>query len=221
MNRGLASFLTTALFACALGVVGATQQPERQVFRGARDAVRVFATVTDRDGRLVTTLNAGRFRGSRRRQAAADHPVRQDPATDSPDRDARRLRQHGGQRATAKSRWCATLWPPVEGRRRARWDIRERGHDQPLVYQRCPRAQRCAADDDHAGCADPALARGRAGHERLWRRGRSAQGDPRAERRQGQRSDELSRASIEPGRRYRSRAPRGRDDLRHRHAQPH
>jgi Ca-activated chloride channel homolog len=61
MNRCLASFLTTALFACALGVVGATQQPERQVFRGARDAVRVFATVTDRDGRLVTTLKQEDF----------------------------------------------------------------------------------------------------------------------------------------------------------------
>ena len=36
MNRCLASFLTTALFACALGVVGATQQPEQQpVFRGS------------------------------------------------------------------------------------------------------------------------------------------------------------------------------------------
>jgi len=62
MNRGLASSFTTALIACTLGVVGATQQPEqKQVFRGARDAVRVFATVTDRDGRLVTTLNQEDF----------------------------------------------------------------------------------------------------------------------------------------------------------------
>ena len=53
---------SAALIACALGVVGATQQPEQQpVFRGSRDTVRVFATVTDRDGRLATTLNQEDF----------------------------------------------------------------------------------------------------------------------------------------------------------------
>ena len=49
-------FLTYGTFAfCFLGVlVGAgSQQP---VFRGTGDAVRVFVTVTDRDGRLITTL---------------------------------------------------------------------------------------------------------------------------------------------------------------------
>lgn len=49
-------FLTCGtLAACVLGVLGAAgrQQP---VFRGRGDAVRVFVTVTDRDGRLVTTL---------------------------------------------------------------------------------------------------------------------------------------------------------------------
>ena len=33
----------------------------RRVFRGRGDAVRVFATVTDRDGRLVTTLTQDDF----------------------------------------------------------------------------------------------------------------------------------------------------------------
>ena len=33
----------------------------QQVFRGASDAVRVFVTVTDRDGRLVTTLARENF----------------------------------------------------------------------------------------------------------------------------------------------------------------
>jgi Ca-activated chloride channel family protein len=43
------------LVACVFGVVGpaAGQQP---VFKGTTEAVRVFVTVTDRDGRLVTTL---------------------------------------------------------------------------------------------------------------------------------------------------------------------
>jgi len=44
-----------ALAACLLALLGAAgrQQP---VFRGTGDAVRVFVTVTDRDGRLVSTL---------------------------------------------------------------------------------------------------------------------------------------------------------------------
>ena len=47
-------FLTCAALAAALpGVLGAVQQP---VFRGTSDAVHVFVTVTDRDGRLVTNL---------------------------------------------------------------------------------------------------------------------------------------------------------------------
>jgi Ca-activated chloride channel family protein len=54
-------FLTCGtLAACVLGVVGAAgrQQP---TFRGGRDTVRVFVTVTDRDGRLVTTLTQDTF----------------------------------------------------------------------------------------------------------------------------------------------------------------
>ncbi len=49
-----------ALVACAAGAAGAagSQQP---VFRGRSDAVRVFVTVTDRDGRLVTTLTRDDF----------------------------------------------------------------------------------------------------------------------------------------------------------------
>ena len=44
--------------ACLLGVAAAAQQP---VFRGAGDVVRVFSTVTDRDGKLVTTLGRDSF----------------------------------------------------------------------------------------------------------------------------------------------------------------
>ena len=59
MKRCLVS---APLVTCALAVLGATQQPEQQpIFRGTRDAVRVFATVTDRDGRLVTTLEQANF----------------------------------------------------------------------------------------------------------------------------------------------------------------
>ena len=48
------------LAACASAVVGAAgQQPP--VFRGRSEAVRVFATVTDHDGRLVTGLTQDAF----------------------------------------------------------------------------------------------------------------------------------------------------------------
>src|SRR5262249_9100379 len=53
-------FVPSALAVCALGVVGVAtfQQP---VFRGGGDIVRVFATVTDHDGRLVTNLTQDDF----------------------------------------------------------------------------------------------------------------------------------------------------------------
>lgn len=51
MRRALASL---ALAACAWAVAAAAQQ--QPVFRGTGDAVRLFVTVTDRDGRLVTAL---------------------------------------------------------------------------------------------------------------------------------------------------------------------
>jgi Ca-activated chloride channel homolog len=58
MKIRLLSYGTLA--ACVVGVLGAAaaQQP---VFRGTGEAVHVFVTVTDRDGRLVTTLTRDAF----------------------------------------------------------------------------------------------------------------------------------------------------------------
>ena len=56
MSRFLTSALLVACTAGAAAVLG--QQP---TFRGSGDIVRVFATVTDRDGRLVTTLTQADF----------------------------------------------------------------------------------------------------------------------------------------------------------------
>jgi len=54
-------FLASGTFiACLFGVLGAAG-PDQPVFRGGSDTVRVFATVTDRDGRLVTTLTQDSF----------------------------------------------------------------------------------------------------------------------------------------------------------------
>src|SRR5687767_2914914 len=53
-------FLTcVAVAACTLGTLAAARQ--QPIFRGAGDAVRVFVTVTDGDGRLVTTLTRDDF----------------------------------------------------------------------------------------------------------------------------------------------------------------
>jgi len=54
-------FPTPATLAvCALGVLGAAGQ-QQPVFRSTGDTVRVFVTVTDRDGRLITTLGRDDF----------------------------------------------------------------------------------------------------------------------------------------------------------------
>jgi Ca-activated chloride channel homolog len=50
-----------ALIACVFGGAGATRQQQPPVFRAGSDAVRVFVTVTDRDGRLVTNLTRENF----------------------------------------------------------------------------------------------------------------------------------------------------------------
>ena len=57
MTRVLTSGILAACVCAALGAA-AQQQP---TFRGTGDAVRVFVTVTDRDGRLVTTLDQKDF----------------------------------------------------------------------------------------------------------------------------------------------------------------
>ena len=55
MKRLLAFVIAAA---CGLEIAAAPQQP---VFRGTSDAVRVFVTVTDRDGRLITALQKEDF----------------------------------------------------------------------------------------------------------------------------------------------------------------
>jgi Ca-activated chloride channel family protein len=57
MREGLSAGTVIVCLLCVLGAAG-RQQP---VFRGAGDVVRVFATVTDRDDQLVTTLTRDDF----------------------------------------------------------------------------------------------------------------------------------------------------------------
>ncbi|HEU4690540.1 MAG TPA: VWA domain-containing protein [Vicinamibacterales bacterium] len=53
--------LIIAFLAAHVLDVSAAQQSQQPVFRGTSDAVRVFVTVTDRDGRLITTLQQSDF----------------------------------------------------------------------------------------------------------------------------------------------------------------
>lgn len=53
--------LVAMLLAHAVGWPAAAPRQQQPVFRGGDVAVRVFVTVTDRDGRLVTTLTRERF----------------------------------------------------------------------------------------------------------------------------------------------------------------
>ena len=57
MREGLSAAAVVVCLLCVLGAAG-RQQP---IFRGAGDVVRVFATVTDRDDQLVTTLTRDDF----------------------------------------------------------------------------------------------------------------------------------------------------------------
>ena len=77
----MTQFLTSGtLVACLLGVLGAAG-PYQPVFRGGSDTVRVFATVTDRDGRLVTNLTQDRFEV---RDGGAPQPITQFDNTPRP-----------------------------------------------------------------------------------------------------------------------------------------
>ena len=54
--------MTRSLILSMLAIfLSGVAEPQQPVFRGAGDAVRIFATVTDRDGRLVTTLAQSDF----------------------------------------------------------------------------------------------------------------------------------------------------------------
>src|SRR6187397_579310 len=53
--------LIAGLFASSGAAQQQQQPPQSPVFRGRADVVRVFVTVTDRDGRLVTTLTQDNF----------------------------------------------------------------------------------------------------------------------------------------------------------------
>ena len=162
--------LTFAILAACVLALGAAPQ-QQPVFRGTSDAVRVFVTVTDRDGRLIPTLTQEDFEDPGRREAAADHAVRQHAATHSTHRDARRVGQHGGQPAAAARGCRAALRAAGSERCRACRNVRARRDHQPRVHARCQRASARAAHGDCPRRSDTAMAGGRRSDEHVCRRG--------------------------------------------------
>ena len=203
----------------ALGVLGAAaQQP---VFRGTGDAVRVFVTVTDRDGRLVTTLTRDDFEV---RDEGKPQPITLFDNTPQPIRLIVMLDVSGSMEGNlpllraAAEQLFARLRPDDVAR------VGTFGHDITISpsFTRDADELRAALPDAIAPDAPTPL--WRAIDEAL-----DAFGDGSGDERRvilvlsdGKDSGPIGfrRALRQPGRGHRPRAPRGRDGLRHRHAQP-
>jgi Ca-activated chloride channel family protein len=134
MNRPL-------LFSALVGCVAASfalraQQP---VFRGSSDVVRVFVTVTDKSGRLVTSLNRDNFEV---RDEGKPQPITQFDNTPQPVGLIVMLDVSGsmaGNLPFTARRQHAAVRAPLSQRRRPCRFVRERRDDQPGLYARCQR----------------------------------------------------------------------------------
>ena len=142
----------------------AQQQP---VFRGTGDAVRVFVTVTDRDGRLVTTLTRDDFEV---RDEGKPQPITLFDNTPQPIRLIVMLDVSGSMEGNlpllraAAEQLFARLRPDDVVR------VGTFGHDITISpsFTRDPDELRGgAAGRDRARCADAALARDRRGAGRV------------------------------------------------------
>ena len=147
-----------------LGAAG--QQP---TFRGTGDAVRVFVTVTDRDGRIVTTLSQNDFEV---RDEGKPQPITLFDNTPQPIRLIVMLDVSGSMEGNlpllraAAEQLFARLRPDDVAR------VGTFGYDitiSPDVRPRCRDIAKSAAGHGGARRADTALARDRRGDGRLRR----------------------------------------------------
>ena len=140
-------FLTGgALVVWMLGALGVAQ-PQQPIFRGAGDVVRVFATVTDRDGRLVTTLDPDDFE---MRDEGKPQPITLFDNTPQPIRLIVMLDVSGSMEGNLPLLRAAAeqlVRAAAPRRSRARRHVRARDHHQPDVHARSRRAARRAAVD--------------------------------------------------------------------------
>ena len=172
--------------------LAASARPRQQqpIFRGGSDAVRVFVTVTDRDGRLVTTLTQDNFEV---RDEGKPQPITQFDNRPQPIRLVVMLDVSGsmeGNLPLLRGAAAQLFSRLLAGRRGARRRVRARGHHQPGVHARSRRARAPRCRPRSRPDAPTPLWRGdRPGAGRVRRGRRQAQGDSRAERRQGHRPD--------------------------------
>jgi VWFA-related protein len=160
-----------ALAACVLAVSGAAarQQP---LFRGTGDAVRVFVTVTDGDGRLVTTLARDDFEV---RDDGKPQAITLFDSTPQPVSLIVMLDVSGSMEGNLPL--LRTAAAQLFARHRPGGGARV-GF---IVHTESRRAPRGAAQHHSARCAHAALARGRRGTGHVRRRRRRASRDPGAE----------------------------------------
>ena len=112
----------------------ARRQRQQPIFRGSGDVVHVFATVTDRDCRLVTTLTRDDFEV---RDEGKPQPITLFDNTPQPIRLIVMLDVSGsmtGQPAAPSRRRAPTLRAAATGRRRACPRVRPRHYHQSFVH---------------------------------------------------------------------------------------
>ena len=216
MTRVLTSGILAACVCAALGAA-AQQQP---TFRGTGDAVRVFVTVTDRDGRLVTTLEQKDFEV---RDEGKPQPITLFDNTPQPIRLIVMLDVSGSMEGNlpllraAAEQLFARLRPDDVAR------VGTFGHEVTIspTFTRDPAScgRRCRA-------RSRPMRRRRSGARSTRRWTPSATAATSAPvilvLSDGKDSGPIGfRAALrQPGRGHRPRARRGRDGLRDRHAQP-
>ena len=164
-------FLTGGIFAaCLFGVlVHGTAAQQQPAFRGSTDVVRVFVTVTDRDGRLNTTLTRDQFEV---RDEGKPQPITQFDNNPQPIRLIVMLDVSGSMEGNlpllrgAGEQLFARLRPDDV----ARVGAFGREITMSPAFTHDLDELRAALPRDCARCTDAALARDRRGAGRIWRR---------------------------------------------------
>ena len=164
----MARLLVVAWACCAVVL-----SQDRPLFRSAAHTVYVYATVQNKDGRLVTDSHQRRLRGLRQRPAAGRHRLRERAAEDHHGAPVRHEPEHGEASAPPARSVGGVRSRALARRSRADRQLRGRGRAQSHPHERqadaAARPRRGAlARREHA-----AVARDPGGHAVARRRARA------------------------------------------------